>query len=103
METIEREKYEANAAVIKALAHPSRLCIIEELKGGEQCVCKLTEVIGQDISTVSRHLSVLKNAGIVSDEKRANQVFYSLRTPCILDFLGCIEAVINGEGCADRC
>ena len=85
----------AHAKVIKALAHPSRLFIVEELNKSEQCVCRLSEMIGVDVSTVSRHLSVLKNAGIVNDEKRANQVFYSLRVPCILNFLGCVEAVLE--------
>ena len=85
----------AHAKVIKALAHPSRLFIVEELNKGEQCVCRLSEMIGVDVSTVSRHLSVLKNAGIVKGEKRYNQVFYSLRFPCILNFLGCIEVVLE--------
>ncbi len=85
---------QARAEVIKALGHPSRLFIVEELSRGEQCVCRLTEMIGADTSTVSRHLSILKNAGIVQDDKRGNQVFYRLRCPCVLDFLGCMDTVI---------
>ncbi|MFC1512192.1 ArsR/SmtB family transcription factor [Candidatus Latescibacterota bacterium] len=83
------------ANIIKALSHPSRLFIVEELNKGEQCVCKLTEMIGADTSTVSRHLSVLKNAGIVMDDKRGNQVFYSLKAPCVLSFLDCITRIID--------
>ena len=79
------------ATVFKALAHPTRLFIVEELGKSERCVCELTEMIGADTSTVSRHLSVLRNAGIVNDEKRGLQVFYSLKTPCILDFFSCVE------------
>lgn len=79
------------AAIFKALGHPTRLFIVEELGKTEKCVCELTEMIGADISTVSRHLSVLRNAGIVNDEKRGLQVFYSLKTPCILDFFSCIQ------------
>ncbi len=100
MPVIDKESLARKASVIKALGHPTRLFIVETLEHGEKCVCELTDMIGQDISTVSRHLSVLKNAGIVRDEKRANQVFYSLRTPCILSFLSCIEAVVNGEDVA---
>jgi DNA-binding transcriptional ArsR family regulator len=85
---------EARAKVIKALAHPSRLFIVDELSRGERCVCELTEMIGADVSTVSKHLSVLKGAGIVRDDKRGAQVFYRLRVPCILDFFGCVEAVL---------
>jgi len=95
IDSIDWSRIKTNAGIIKALAHPSRLFIVEELSRGERCVCELTDMIGSDVSTVSRHLLVLKNAGIVRDDKRANQVFYNLRTPCILNFLGCIEAVTS--------
>jgi ArsR family transcriptional regulator len=87
----------ARARIIKALGHPSRLLIVDELSRGERCVCELTRMIGADVSTVSRHLSVLKTAGIVQDDKRGSQVFYRLRVPCILDFFGCVEAVIRAN------
>jgi DNA-binding transcriptional ArsR family regulator len=88
---------EARAKVLKAMAHPTRLFIIEELEKGEQNVCELTAMIGADISTVSKHLSVLKQAGIVIDDKRGNQVFYRLRVPCILNFFGCVESVLENR------
>lgn len=88
---------EARANVLKALAHPSRLYIVEELEKGERCVCDFAEEIGADISTVSKHLSVLKQSGIVSDDKRGNQVFYTLRVPCILNFFGCVESVLENQ------
>jgi ArsR family transcriptional regulator len=77
-------QYEARAKIIKAMAHPSRLFIIEELNKRERFVGDLTEMIGADASTVSKHLSVLKNAGLVSDEKRANSIYYTLRCPFAL-------------------
>ena len=89
--------YEARANIIKALAHPSRLFIVDVLNRGEKTVGELTEMIGADTSTVSKHLSVLKNAGIVEDEKRGTAVIYSLKCPCILDFIGCIEEVIESN------
>jgi len=88
---------EARARVLKAMAHPTRLFIIEELEKEERCVCALTAMIGADVSTVSKHLSVLKNAGIVVDDKRGNQVFYRLRVPCILNFFGCVESVLESQ------
>jgi ArsR family transcriptional regulator len=97
----QQAKYEARARVIKALAHPSRLFIVEQLADGEECVCRLTEMIGADISTVSKHLATLKNAGIVRDAKRGAQVFYSLRTPCVLNFMSCIESVL-GESAKEQ-
>jgi len=94
----QRKPYlEGRAQVLKAMAHPTRLYIIEELEKEERCVCDLTEQIGADVSTVSKHLSVLKHAGIVIDDKRGNQVFYRLRVPCILNFFGCVETVLESS------
>lgn len=89
------EDLKRRAGVIKALAHPSRLAMVEALAQRERCVCELQELVGSDISTVSRHLSILKNAGIVCDRKQGQWVYYSLRTPCITGFLDCIEAVMK--------
>jgi DNA-binding transcriptional ArsR family regulator len=88
-------RFKAQARIIKALAHPTRLFIVDELARGERCVCELTDLIGTEMPTVSRHLSVLKNAGILEDEKRGAQVFYRLRVPCVLNFFKCVEAVRN--------
>ena len=93
--SVQQREFSAN--FFKALAHSTRIFIVEQLADGEKCVCELTDMIDADMSTVSRHLAVLKNAGIVSSCKRANQVFYSLRTPCILNFLQCIHAP-QGQG-----
>ncbi len=91
-------KYAARAKVIKALAHPTRLFIVDQLAVvDERCVCELTEMIGADMSTVSRHLAVLKNAGIIDDEKRGAMVFYRLRTRCVMKFFDCIESVMACE------
>lgn len=86
------------AKVLKALAHPARLWIVEQLEAGERCVCELVDGLGLDYSTVSKHLLVLKNAGVVTDDKRGKQVFYSLKVTCVLNFTHCIEAVLSPEG-----
>jgi ArsR family transcriptional regulator len=90
-----KRQLEARTRVIKALAHPARLLVVQTLNEGERCVCDLTALIGSDISTVSKHLTLLKHAGIIQDEKRGNQVFYKLKTPCVLRFLSCIESVVE--------
>lgn len=95
MDAKTQARYEARAKIIKALAHPARLFIVEELSNhAERCVCELTEMIGSDMSTVSRHLAVLKGAGLVEDEKRGQMVYYRLRVKCILKFFDCIESVM---------
>jgi DNA-binding transcriptional ArsR family regulator len=90
-------QYQARAKIVKALAHPTRLLLVDELARREHCVCELTEKAGADISTVSKHLSLLKNAGLVEDEKRGQMVFYRLKTPCILNFLSCVETVLKQQ------
>ena len=95
MGTKEKARYEAQAKIIKAIAHPTRLFIVDELKRQERCVYELTEMIGADMSTVSKHLSVLKGAGIVMDDKRGTQIYYRLKVPCILDFMHCVEQVLK--------
>lgn len=84
---------EGAARVLKALAHPTRLLLVEELARKTRCVCELRDAAGLDISTVSKHLALLRNAGIVEDEKRGLKVFYSLKTPCVLNFFKCVESV----------
>lgn len=79
------------ANVLKALGHPSRIRILELLSQGETCVCDIAPVVGSDMSTVSRHLSVLRQAGIIEDDKRGLKVFYRLVMPCVLDFFHCID------------
>ena len=86
-------QYKTQARIIKALAHPTRRFIVDELSRGERCVCELTDMIGVEMPTVSRHLSQLKNAGILEDQKRGAQVFYRLRVPCVLNFFKCVQAV----------
>lgn len=95
MDANTRVRLGARAAIIKALAHPTRVYIVEELARGERCVRELTEMVGDDISTVSKHLSVLKAQGIIVDEKRGANVFYRLQVPCVLKFFGCIEEVVK--------
>ncbi len=88
-------RYEALAHIVKSLAHPTRLFLVDELSRGERCVCELTAMVGADISTVSKHLTVLKSVGIVDDDKRGLQVFYRLKMPCVLNFFGCCEMVLK--------
>lgn len=93
----EKKRYEAKATILKALAHPTRLWMAETLADGERCVCEFVDVIDADFSTISKHLSVLKQAGIVEDDKRGKQVFYRLKVPCVLKFMNCVEAVIESQ------
>ena len=90
-------KFDLRTKIIKALAHPTRLFLVDQLAKEEKCVCEMTELVGADISTVSKHLTIFKNAGLVQDEKRGVQVYYKLRVPCVLNFFDCIEAVVKAH------
>ena len=83
------------AAVIKALGHTSRVIIAEMLTDGEKCVNELTDAIAADISTVSKHLSVMKAVGLVEVEKRGLNQFYRLRCPCLLEFFRCVDLICD--------
>ncbi len=96
MDAKAKAKYESRARIIKAMAHPTRLFIVDELaRNGERCVCELTAMVGADMSTVSRHLAILKGVGIVEDDKRGAQVYYRLRVRCVLNFFECVESVLK--------
>lgn len=88
----------SQAQIFKALGHPARLQMVMAVADGERCVCELTELIGFDMSTISKHLAVLTQAGVLESEKRANKVFYRLRTPCVVKILTCLH---EANACPD--
>ncbi len=94
MKQAHKKDFARQAAVLKAMAHPTRLLILNSLKKRETCVCELQELVGDDMSTVSKHLLVLKNAGLVASRREGNWLHYSLTCPCVLEFAECIKGVI---------
>ncbi len=91
---------EERTNVFKALGHPARLKMVDALGAGELCVCHLVEIAGTGWPTVSRHLSVLKEAGVVESEKRGKQVYYRLKLPCIGEMNRCMGG--DACGCAEK-
>lgn len=89
--------YEARARIAKAMAHPTRILIIEVLQEREWCVCELTDLVGADQSTVSKHLALLKQAGLIEDRREGTMIFYRPRCKCIMSFLNCIESVLKSN------
>ena len=88
-------KYEMRARVLKALAHPTRLLIVDRLAEGACSVGELAEHTGAKFPVVSRHLALLREVGIVGCHREGMHIFYSLKTPCVLNFFNCIEAVLR--------
>jgi ArsR family transcriptional regulator len=91
--------FAGRARVMKALGHPTRLYFIHLLAAGEACVCHLAGHVDADLSTVSRHLAVLRSAGLITQDKRGQQVWYRLAAPCVLNFFSCLDS-LSGEGSA---
>ena len=79
-----REYIAEQARIFKALGHPSRLLMVQALR----------ELIGADMSTVSRHLAVLREAGVVRSEKRGTNIYYALALSCLDTFLHCTGTLI---------
>lgn len=95
MATRNDDVFRQQARVLKALANESRLKIVDRLSRGECSVGELTDIIGSDPSTVSKHLAVLRAHGIVNDRREGNVVYYTLLTPCVLSFLSCATQVLK--------
>ena len=89
--------FEKQAEIAKAIAHPVRIAVVDFLKDGPQCVCDIAEFVGSERSNVSRHLSVMANAGILEYRKEGLKVIYKLKTPCILDFFSCTTACLKQQ------
>lgn len=83
------------AKIFKALGHPSRLLMVDALRDGEKCVCDLQLLVGDDMSTISKHLSVLREAGIVSTSRRGTNIYYALSLCCLDTFLKCTGELVE--------
>ena len=88
---------EIRAKVVKAMAHPVRLMVIEFLKKREHSFSEIFDLFKLDKSTVSKHLLVLKEAGIISSRKEGTNMIYKLEVPCVIDFFSCVTAVIESN------
>ena len=102
MKAHEKVRCEARAAIFKALGHPTRLFIMEKLRENPHCVCELTDLIGADTSTVSKHLSILKNTGLVQSRKEGTTVYYSITCSCLVQFMEGAESLLRMKAEADR-
>jgi ArsR family transcriptional regulator, arsenate/arsenite/antimonite-responsive transcriptional repressor len=91
------EQAKVRADILKALAHPVRVLIVNTLTDGDRCVCELNKLADIDQSNISRHLAMLKKAGIVSDRRDGMKVFYHLETPCISRAFECAVEVVKTE------
>jgi len=90
MDFEEENLFERQGEIVKAIAHPLRIAVVHFLAAGPQCVCDIAEYVKSERSNVSKHLSIMVSAGVLSYQKKGLKVIYSLKRPCIFEFLGCI-------------
>lgn len=88
-----RNSAKARASIVKAMAHPTRLLVMDVLTQGEKCVNDLTRVAGCDVTTLSKHLALMRKSGLLQCERRGVQVFYRIACPCFLEFFRCIDLI----------
>lgn len=89
-----REFIELQSEVLKALSHPTRIEIVYMLQEGPLCVCEIVDILKGEYSNISRHLTKLARAGVLSTEKKGTSIYYALSCPCIVNFLNCINNII---------
>lgn len=89
--------FEKQATIAKAMAHPVRVAVLEFVKDGEQCVCDIAEVVGTERSNLSKHLSIMVNAGVLISRKDGLKVMYSIKTPCVVKFLDCLKECLKEQ------
>ncbi len=89
------ELYALQAAVLQALAHPLRLKIVDFLSGGEKCVCEIVKIAGGERTNISKHLSILQKADILSSRKDGLWVYYKVNMCCVNNFLSCAKEIIK--------
>lgn len=80
-----------------ALSEPTRLGILEQLRGGEKCVCELTELFNTGQSRLSFHLRVLKEAGLINDRPEGRWMYYSLNTEAIKELASLVNALQESQ------
>jgi len=94
---IKQRIYEGQASVLKALGQPTRLQILDLLKGGERCVCEIFPAISQEQANVSKHLSILKQAGILESRKDGLRIIYRKKTPEIFNLLSGVSKLLKAQ------
>jgi ArsR family transcriptional regulator len=91
------DAYRLSAKVLKALAHPVRLRILNALREDEECVCHLTTLLHSRQAYVSQQLRFLRQAGILKDRKDGLRVYYRVKDPRIFDMLDIANALTGAQ------
>jgi ArsR family transcriptional regulator len=103
MEASMNQRYfEKKAEILKAIAQPTRLKILELLKDGERCVCEIYPALKQEQPSISKHLNLMKRAGVLDSRKDGLRIIYWIKAPEVLDILRRAESILHREVDDDR-
>ena len=92
-----KELVEFRAEILKALAQPTRLKIIDFLRDGERCVCEIFPAIGEEQSNTSRHLNMMLAAGVLSRRKDGLKIYYAIKHREILEIIDIVTGIMRLE------
>ena len=92
------ERSRRKAEVLKGLAHPVRVAIAEMLEERELCACEIAERFSCDRTTTSKHLTVMRQLGILEDRREGQNIYYRLKMVCLVRALRCIDGLIGEDG-----
>ena len=85
------------AEILKAMAQPTRLAILEFLRKGEECVCRICPALGGNQPNISKHLSVMKKAGILDSRQEGTMTFYWIKDTRVFEILALADEMIRRE------
>ncbi len=89
--------HDFQAEILKAIAQETRLSILELLRDGERCVCEIFPAIKQEQSNVSRHLNLMRKAGILTRRKDGLKIFYAIKHAEVLAIIALAGAIVTSE------
>lgn len=90
----------SKAEILKGIAHPVRVAIVEMLADRELCACEIAEQFPLDRTTVSKHLALMRELKIIEDRREGQNIYYRLKMRCLLEVLRCIGDVIERAACS---
>lgn len=92
-----KDLLELRSDILKALAQPTRIKILDFLRDGERCVCEIFPAIGEEQSNTSRHLNLMMDAGVLSRRKEGLKIYYAIKHPEILQVVDLVSRVVEAE------
>jgi ArsR family transcriptional regulator len=96
------DTFRVPADILKAIAHPARLRLLNALRDGEECVCHLTALLHQRQAYVSQQLMFLRHAGLLEDRKEGLRVYYRIKDSRVFDLLDTVNALAGVKGIASE-